>query len=61
MKVTIMHDVVVKVEGADAETTRAVEISLAQFGEQLEACIEDKLRGQFPEMELSFGAVEEGR
>lgn len=61
MKVRIEFSIDVAVSDAPRSTIQAVEFSLAQFGEQLEAVIEEKLRTQFPEVELSFGAVEEGR
>ena len=61
MKVRIEFSIDVAVSDAPRQTVRAVEVSLAQFGEQLEAVIDQKLRAQFPDVELSFGAVEEGR
>lgn len=61
MKARIEFSIDVTVSDAPRATAQAVEVSLAQFGEQLEAVIETKLRGQFPDLELSFGAVEGGR
>lgn len=61
MKVRVFLSIEVDVKNAPISACRAVEFSLAQFSEQLEAVIADKLHSQFPDLELSFGAVEEER
>jgi hypothetical protein len=61
VKVHINLSMDIDVRNAPKSTCQAVEFSMAQFLEQLEASIEGKLLEQFPDVELSFGAVEEGR
>ena len=59
MKVQIETSFDVRVTEAPLAVIRAAEVSLAQFSEQLEACIATKLHGQFPDLELTFGPIEE--
>ena len=56
MKVRIGVIMDLDIEGGSDSARNAVECSMAQFREQLEAVVETKLRAQFPDVKLTFGA-----
>jgi hypothetical protein len=61
LKVTIDMRIAAKVSGAPDGITKAIEFTLAQTAEQLEAVFASRLQADFPGVEVEFDAVEEGR
>jgi hypothetical protein len=61
LKVTIDMRVTAKVTDAPDHTSRAIEFTLAQMAEQLEAIFASRLVKDFPGVQVEFEAVEEGR
>jgi hypothetical protein len=61
VKATIDLRITAVVTGAPPETSRAIEFTLAQMAEQLEAIFASRLVKDFPGVQVEFEAVEEGR